>query len=87
MLKDFYKKFYKVIYERFVLAFFILLVLVISVLFLIVNIFLLKKEIDIGKTEEKSIQERFLNIYDIVEKNKKGTEFPGFLIDFFNLRR
>ncbi|MDP2821040.1 MAG: hypothetical protein Q8O39_02465 [bacterium] len=87
MFTDFYKKIYEIIYEKFVLAFFLLVVLVALILFAAANIFLLEKEIDVEKTTEKSFQERFLNAYSFVEKNKKGADFSDSLIDFFNLRR
>lgn len=86
MFSDFYKKIFKVIYEKFVWAFFVLVVLVGLVFFAVANIFLFKKGIDIEIIKEKSFQERFLSAYDSIEKNKKGTEFAGFLNDFFNLR-
>jgi hypothetical protein len=87
MIVNFYKKFFRIIYDKFVLMFFLLLFITALVFFVIANIFLPLKKMEIEKSKEKTFQERFLDVYNIIENNKKETGTADFLVDFFNLRK
>ena len=67
--------------------FFLLLFITALVFFVIANIFLPLKKMEIEKSKEKTFQERFLDVYNIIENNKKETGTADFLVDFFNLRK